>query len=175
MKTPNIFPIISPFTSTSHVFSYVTSRTFSYVTSCIIAPLLAALLLVACTDPNTEQSAEQSAENSAEQNTEKGAEQSSNQSGDKDPALLARAALDRAQAQYDASRQAGYAWARTPGLLESATEKFEAGDFPAATSTADQATRLADASLTQAQAEQTAWLDRFPKSLLTKTPASKAP
>jgi len=138
-----------------------------------MAPLLAALLLIACTDPSTEQSTEQSNG------------QNHKQSSDKDPALLARVALDQAQAQYEASRQAGYAWARTPVLLKSATEDFAAGDFSGAASTADQATRLADASLAQAQAEQTAWLDRFPKTdssqspltqlPLTTTPANKVP
>lgn len=109
----------------------------------ITVPLLAVLLLAACTDQSQEQSNEQSAA--------------------EDPALLAREALDQAQAQYDASRQAGHVWARTPVLLKSATEALAAGDFSGAISTADQATRLADASLTQAQAEQTAWLHRFPK------------
>jgi len=113
----------------------------------ITVPLLAVLLLAACTDQSQEQSQEQSNEQSAAE----------------DPALLAREALDQAQAQYDASRQAGHVWARTPVLLKSATEALAAGDFSGAISAADQATRLADASLTQAQAEQTAWLHRFPK------------
>jgi hypothetical protein len=91
---------------------------------------------------------------------------------DNDPALLARQAIDRAQARHLESQQAGYAWVRTVGALEAAKEAFEADDFPKAISEAGQAAALAETSLAQAKAEQSAWLDRFPKASSNKTSAS---
>ena len=89
----------------------------------------------------------------------------------KDPALLATEAIDQAQLKHLESQQAGYAWARTTVALKTATEAFEADEFPKAISEAGQAAALAEASLVQAKAEQTAWLERFPKASANRTPA----
>ena len=93
------------------------------------------------------------------------------QQGGKDPALLAKQAIDQAQIKHLESQQAGYAWASTTTTLEAATEAFKADRFPEAIIEAEQAAVLADASLAQAKAEQSAWIDRFPKASEIKTPA----
>ena len=95
----------------------------------------------------------------------------SDQEVNKDPASIAREAIDQAQAKYAASQQTGYAWAKTTVVLEAATEAFKADRFAEAIIEAEQAAVLADASLAQAKAEQSAWIDRFPKASAIKTPA----
>ena len=89
----------------------------------------------------------------------------------KNPSSLAREAIDQAQAKYAESKQSGYAWFQTSVVLEAATEAFEADNFSQAISEADRASSLAGASLAQAKAEQSAWLERFPKAS-SKKPSS---
>jgi hypothetical protein len=81
-----------------------------------------------------------------------------------DPADLARAALAEAEARYQTSREAGHAWRAPKALIDDARAALEAGDYETAASHADRATAMAEASLAQAEAESTAWRDRFPFS-----------
>lgn len=81
-----------------------------------------------------------------------------------DPAEQARAALAEAETRYQASWEAGHAWRNPKALMDDARAALEAGDYEAATSNANRATAMAEASLAQAEAESTAWRDRFPFS-----------
>lgn len=110
--------------------------------------LTAGLVLSACTD----------------RNAETGPETSSKQETDGNLDTLAMEAVNEAQVKYKASEQAGYAWAKAGTMLASAQEALESGDFETAIHQARQATALADTSLAQAEAEQSAWLERFPKA-----------
>ena len=94
------------------------------------------------------------------------------QQAGKDPTLIAKEAIDQAQVKHLESQQAGYAWAQTTVALDAAAEALEADDLPGALSEASRAAALAEASLAQAKAEQTAWLERFPKASAIKTSAS---
>lgn len=106
--------------------------------------------------------------------SEQSSEQSTESSPGKDPALLARQAIDHAQEKYGESAQAGYAWAKSRTALNAATQALEAGDMETAIAEAQQATALAEASLIQAKAEQSAWLERFPKAPAPTAPATPA-
>jgi len=79
-----------------------------------------------------------------------------------DPAASAQQAIEQAEARYQQSWAAGHAWSPTKARLHNAQEAFAAKDYAAALTEAERALALADASLAQAQAEQSAWQDRFP-------------
>ncbi len=81
-----------------------------------------------------------------------------------DPAEQASTAVAAAEARYQASRDAGHAWRKPAALIDEARIALEAGDYQTAVSIAERATAMADASLAQAEAERTAWHDRFPFS-----------
>jgi hypothetical protein len=81
---------------------------------------------------------------------------------DSDPADPARQAIERAESRYRDSQAAGHAWQQTKVRLDNATRALQAGDFASARAEAERAEALARASLSQAQAEQTAWRERFP-------------
>jgi len=79
------------------------------------------------------------------------------------PAELASAEIEAAAARYEESRTAGHAWLQTGVRLENARQALQDADFDSARAEARQAMALADASLAQARAEESAWRDRFPK------------
>jgi len=79
------------------------------------------------------------------------------------PAELAGAEIDAAAARYEESRAAGHAWLQTSVRLENARQALQNADFDSARAEARQAMALADASLAQARAEESAWRDRFPE------------
>jgi hypothetical protein len=81
-----------------------------------------------------------------------------------DPAEQARAAVAQAEALYGSSWEAGHAWRAPKALIDDARAALEAGDYETAASNADRATAMAEASLAQAEAESTAWRNRFPFS-----------
>jgi hypothetical protein len=76
----------------------------------------------------------------------------------------AQHAIDKAQIRYSDSQAAGHAWLQTKVHLQSAKQALQENQFAQAQARAERALALADASLNQAQAEQSAWRDRFPRT-----------
>ena len=80
----------------------------------------------------------------------------------REPAARAQAAIEQAQARYQASWDAGHAWRQPRVLIDSAETALDAGDYEAAVQLAERATATAEMSLVQAEAERTAWRHRAP-------------
>ena len=80
------------------------------------------------------------------------------------PGEQAAAAVASSTALFEASLEAGHAWTPTRVQLDAAVAALAAEDFAAATTHANRAAALANASLAQAKAEESAWAARFPAS-----------
>lgn len=72
------------------------------------------------------------------------------------------ALIETAQDNYEQSQQLGFAWRSTRQAIELAQKALDAGEHDEAQQAAHNAINLAQASITQAHTEATAWRTRAP-------------
>jgi len=72
------------------------------------------------------------------------------------------ALIETAQDNYEQSQQLGFAWRSARQAIETAQKALAAGQYEIAQQAAKTANNLAQASITQAQTEATAWRTRKP-------------
>ena len=108
------------------------------------------LLVLGCAEPG--------------RNAEVGTSDSVDESVDvQDASNDVRSILGQAESAYAAAEAKNHAWVITGRLLTSASEALEAGNEAAAMVEAKRALFTAQASVTQANKEETAWRGRVPK------------
>ncbi len=74
----------------------------------------------------------------------------------------AQAAVNAAQELYEQSQALGFAWRAAKENLQLAQTALSSGDYNQAYSAAKEASALAEASITQAEKEASAWQNRMP-------------